>query len=73
MTMLVKVLGPAGTFGHEVAIASKEELLEAYGNVRIDFVRDNAQVLMHAAYHRCIGFVPIYNSDAKLVEGVVRF
>jgi len=73
MAMLVKVLGPAGTFGHEAAIAAREMLQDNYGDMRIDFVRDNAEVLLHAAYHRCIGFVPIYNKDAKLVEGVVRF
>jgi chorismate mutase/prephenate dehydratase len=73
MTTLAKVLGPAGTFGHEVALASKEALQETYGDIRIDFVRDNAEILLAAAYLRCIGFVPIYNKDAKLVEGVVRF
>ncbi len=71
--MPVKVLGPPGTFGHEASVLAEGWVQAEYGATRTDFVKDNTDVLRAAAYGRCIGFVPAYNSDAKLVKAVMDF
>jgi prephenate dehydratase len=73
MRMHVKVLGPSGTFGHEVSILSAEWLREQFGDFRVDFVEDNAAILKAAAYNKCVGIVPLWNPDAGLVKGVTDF
>jgi len=71
--MPIKVLGPRGTFGHEASRLADGWIKAEYGDTRIDFVKDNTSVLTSAAYGKCIGFVPAYNSDAKLVKAVMDF
>lgn len=71
--MIVNILGPAGTFGHECSILCEEWLTEQFGDVKINFVESNPAALKLAVYTKCVAFIPIWNPDAGLVKAVIAF
>ncbi len=69
--MKMVALGPQGTNGHLAALAVAKLLEPVYGETKLHFVRRNEDVLNTVAYLKCLGVVPVSNTVAGLVSGVV--
>jgi prephenate dehydratase len=71
--MKMIALGPGGTYGHEaseITIPIIQKRLSS--NIDLCFGTSNTEVLEAATNQRCLALVPIENSSAGLVAGVVK-
>lgn len=71
--MKIITLGPKGTYSHEATSLAMRRLNVLIGrDLELCFGQLNERVLEQAAAEQCFAMVPIENSDADLVTGVVK-